>query len=283
MNMKYKLLNIIFCLLLLFNNLYHMKTSWADQALSRIHTLTQPDGFTFSARQLGDERGFCMETLDGYVIVQNPQKYWTYAVIDPAMRVVPTAFAVGHVAPEAIGFQKRLRPATPDFPRNLPSVMPVLLITFPNATPVMTAADFTARSFGTDRPIQANGWYPARHSHHYYGRDVTDTQGKRVRDQHVAALVIEAVQAADADVNFGEYDTNGDCYVDVVMVVHQGTAQEETQHRDELFSLPGTLNHARGYGDGTGEMITHDRCHADVLMKVNAYIMQSEIRSLEQY
>jgi len=81
-------------------------------------------------------------------------------------------------------------------------------------------------------------------------------------------------------IDFGRYDTNGDCYVDLMMVEHQGPAQEETKDALDLFSLEGTLNEAKERGDGTGEVMTNDRCTPESLMKINVYAIQPEIRLL---
>ncbi len=85
------------------------------------------------------------------------------------------------------------------------------------------------------------------------------------------------VKAADALVDFRKYDNNHDCVVDLVMVVHQGAAQEETGNPENLFSIQGTLNKAQLLGDGTGEVLTNDPCHSEQFMTINTYALQPEV------
>ncbi len=287
-------------LVLLFGALYRPEESFADQASPRLHALTQPDGTTFSARPWGDEWMSGWDTTDQYAIIQNQQGYWTYAARDMSGRFTPTAFVVGREDPAVYGISKRLRPFFR--PVNSPAkIQIVLLINFSDTMPVMTPNSFYTKWFGPEapdpvtewihrgrddakhfpeRPVNVTDWYTAAHPHVYYGKDVTDNQGNRIRDAYSATLVIEAVKAADETVDFTEYDRNGDCYVDLVMVVHQGTAQEETKKSDELWSLQGTLNEAKTNRDGTGEVTTNDSCYSGMLMKVNVYAIQPEIRTL---
>src|SRR5439155_1228025 len=48
-------------------------------------------------------------------------------------------------------------------------------------------------------------------------------------------LVTEAVRAADATVNFAQFDTNGDGVVDHLMVVHAGAGQESSPSNKDLI------------------------------------------------
>lgn len=49
-------------------------------------------------------------------------------------------------------------------------------------------------------------------------------------------LVREAVLAADSDVDYSQYDNDGNGYVDAVIVVHAGTGYEESGNPDEIHS-----------------------------------------------
>ena len=59
-----------------------------------LRTLTQPDGFTFQARQWGDEYSHGMETEEGYTVVfSDPLQNWTYAVHDDEGNLItPTLY-----------------------------------------------------------------------------------------------------------------------------------------------------------------------------------------------
>ena len=67
------------------------------------------------------------------------------------------------------------------------------------------------------------GPYTAKNTYSYYGKDV----GGEGNDQHADELIVEAVKAADADVNFQDYDWDGDGEVDQVFVVYAGKGQAD--------------------------------------------------------
>lgn len=117
------------------------------------------------------------------------------------------------------------------------------------------------------------GWYTASNTHDYYGHD--DIFGY---DRWPGTLVREAVSAADsAGFNFAPYDLDGDCYVDVVMIAHQGTGEEAGGPTTDIWSHRWDLSSAYswGYSNG-GEYTTNDSCPAGGYIKVNDYVMQPE-------
>ncbi len=290
----------LFCVLLILvvGALYHPEQGKTVPVYQKIHTLTQPDGTTFQARPWGDEWMSGWETEDGYTITQNAHGCWMYAVMSASGGFAATAYIAGIDDPAAAGIPKGVRP----FFRSigfLTKVQIVLLINFPENRSGMPPDRFYDRWFAPDRdilaewarsaipgvvipdrPASVTGWYQAAHLQAYYGRDILDEQGRRVRDAFPATLVIEAVKAADAAVDFGDYDNDHDCAADLVMVVHQGAAQEETGNRDDLFSVEGTLKEAQLLGDGSGEITTSDACHSEQMITVNAYAIQPDIRTL---
>jgi len=76
-------------------------------------------------------------------------------------------------------------------------------------------------------------WFHSTHPMSDYGADsatgVDDANGLIYR------LVTEAVRAADATVNFAQFDTNGDGVVDHLMVVHAGAGQESSPSNKDLI------------------------------------------------
>src|SRR5712691_2964432 len=76
-------------------------------------------------------------------------------------------------------------------------------------------------------------WFHSTHPMADYGADsatgVDDANGPIYR------LVTEAVRAADASVNFAQFDTNGDGVVDHLMVVHAGAGQESNPSSKDLI------------------------------------------------
>ena len=68
-----------------------------------------------------------------------------------------------------------------------------------------------------------NQWYRSSRAMNYYGADDTGVDDANVP---IYCLVVEAVRAADPDVDFREYDTDSSGEVDHLIVVHAGNGQE---------------------------------------------------------
>ena len=166
------------------------------------------------------------------------------------------------------------------------------MVNFSDTSTTYASADFSSLLFGTGNnsmrdyyqevsygvfcvsagPAGVTGWYNAVNSHDYYGTD----EGVPGSDAHPAALVIEAVAAADASVNFSAYDQDGDCLVDVVAIVHQGTGQEAGGPATDIWSHRWDLFSANFFGDGSGVYTTNDLAACGPI-QINDYIIQPEI------
>jgi len=119
------------------------------------------------------------------------------------------------------------------------------------------------------------GWYTAANVHDYYGRN--DAGGD---DMHPAELVIEAVTAADPSFDFAPYDQDGDCYVDIVSIIYQGTPENISPYTPEdIWPHRWNLFSAAWYGDGSGVYETDDDCLTGPgPVYVNDYTVQAEIK-----
>lgn len=93
------------------------------------------------------------------------------------------------------------------------------------------------------------GPYTLNYGMTYYGSN--DTDGN---DRHPAAMVIEAVKAADAQVDFSRYDWNGDGQVDQVYVVYAGYGEAQSYIKNTIWPHEWQLTAAQKYGDGTGAL-----------------------------
>ena len=80
------------------------------------------------------------------------------------------------------------------------------------------------------------GWYTASENSSYYTNLCDGSHGMGPYPNNAQALVAEAIDLADADVDFSEYDNNGDGWVDGIFVVHAGTGYEETGNNCEIHS-----------------------------------------------
>ena len=271
-----------------------------------VHTLTQPDGTTFRARQWGDEWFNGWETEEGYTIVfDKERKSWTYGKLDIRGRLVSSFKRVGidkpplgiskHILPEnnnASLMQKKM--FSSELPLELPQEapplvgtgnIPVILVKFSDRTPTYTTTDFNSLLFGSGNYSMKDyysevsygnftvdgdvvGWYPAANTHDYYGAN--NTYG---RDRYPGTLVREAVAAADAaGFNFAPYDQDDDGYVDVVAIIHQGTGEEEGSSSTDIWSHQWDLFSADLYGYSDGGAYT---TNSNVI--VNKYIIMPEI------
>ncbi|MCL7413707.1 MAG: M6 family metalloprotease domain-containing protein, partial [ANME-2 cluster archaeon] len=85
-----------------------------------------------------------------------------------------------------------------------------------------------------------NKWYKSSHSMAYYGEDVTGIDENKTRTDpntwYIFNLAREAVQLADADIDFSQYDTNSDGVVDHVIIIHAGNAQESSYYSNDIWS-----------------------------------------------
>jgi M6 family metalloprotease-like protein len=115
-------------------------------------------------------------------------------------------------------------------------------------------------------------WATAANNHDYYGTNVSNF------DQWPGTLVIEAVTAADSGgFDFAPYDQDGDCYVDVINIVHQGTGEEAGGPPTDIWSHRWNLNDALLDGrSSAGEYTTNDPCPSGGFIKVNDYVIQPE-------
>ena len=286
----------------------------AVPAAPAFRTLTQPDGTAFRARQWGDEFSHGWETAEGYSIVFDEHlKTWTYAELDWSGRLVSSFNRVGidqlppniskHLLPEKElrpliaqnAFPAELSPELPQeqIPLSGTANIPVILINFKDRSATFSGTDFNTLLFGsgnyslkeyftevsygsftvTAGPGGVAGWYTAANNHDYYGQN--DTGGA---DRWPGTLVREAVMAADAaGFNFAPYDQDGDGYVDVVAIVHQGSGAEAGGTSTDIWSHSWSLNGAYyyGYSDG-GEYTTNDPHPQGGYIKVNKYIIQPE-------
>ncbi len=310
---KIFMIGLLFMLIIVF---YIPNICYAVPAAPVIYELTQPDGTIIYARQWGDEWSHGWETTEGYSIVFDEiTGNWTYAVTGIVGSLLPSSRVVDkHTPPQNV--PKRLRPSgkarakilkmrasqlkvTP-YKKVVPPTgtanIPVILINFSNTTTTYTSANFNTLLFGTGNysmkdyyqevsygvfsvsagPGGVVGWYTASNTHDYYGQN--DILGN---DMWPGDLVYEAVAAADAaGFNFAPYDQDGDCYVDVVDIIHQGTGEDAGGPATDIWSHRWSLSGGQYWGySHYSAYITNDNCTANpsVKVKVNDYVIQPEI------
>lgn len=173
--------------------------------------------------------------------------------------------------------------------------VPIILANFSDRTATNTPAEFTSLLFGDSTysfkdyylevssgaltlspgPAGIMGWVRLSGTHDYYGSN--DRWGE---DRYPGDAVYGAVVAVDPTVDFAPYDGDGDCYVDAVAIVHQGTGEEQLYGlATDIWSHSWTLSDAKDWGDSHyGAYTTNDTCTAVPTRKVvvDAYIIQPE-------
>lgn len=81
----------------------------------------------------------------------------------------------------------------------------------------------------------------------YYGRNGSDDN-----DLHPAEMVIEACKLVDEEVNFADYDWDGDGMVDQVYVIYAGKGEADGGVANTIWPHEWELSEAAEYGDGDG-------------------------------
>ena len=104
------------------------------------------------------------------------------------------------------------------------------------------------------------GPYTAQNKYSYYGQD----NGGEGNDAHPDELIVEAVKAADALVNFQDYDWDGDGEVDQVFVLYAGQGQADGGSANTIWPHMYDL-------ESTGKELTLDG------VKINTYACSNEV------
>lgn len=122
---------------------------------------------------------------------------------------------------------------------------------------------FLAQSNGKfELDFDVVGPYQLSHEMVYYGGNGSDGQ-----DLRPGFMVAEACKAADADVNFADYDWDGDGEVDQVYVLYAGKGEAAGGEEDTVW--PHEWNLTTAYGE---KLVTEDNG-----MKIDTYACGSEM------
>lgn len=257
----------------------------AKPGLTRILTLT--DGTTVTAILVGDEHGHFWKGTDGKAyqmvagtdtyqevnsqeIIQRAQQKRAQANSRRSKRLAPRR--VGEVGGGITGDKKGI----------------IILVNFADQSFTATQSDFNnlantvnynsgnfkgsmydyfyAQSEGQFRlTFDVVGPYTVSKDCSYYGSN--DSQGN---DEHPAEMVIEALKLADGDVNYADYDWDGDKEVDQVYVVYAGKGAADGGAATTIWPHEWQLSSAKFYGDGTGAQTLDG-------VKINTYACGGEL------
>jgi M6 family metalloprotease-like protein len=239
--------------------------AFAIPASPGLKEVKMPDGTTMQVRLIGDERVSWLETADGYTILRNPYGYYEYAKRDNSGRLVPSGIKAGqkplpakkHIRQSREFVNSRIKsmkmqPGKVVSPSQITGTekVIVLLVEFADVTHESPAHDpsyFDFLYFGTNigqlnhylqdisyNQLDITGdigpWVSSIQNMAYYG------YGQDPGLTRIQNLVREAVIAADATVDFSQYDQDSNNSVDHLIIVHAGGDYASTSNPDDIWS-----------------------------------------------
>ena len=302
-----KSLKQLMSLVLLVLFVVQQNPSMAITALPKPINYSQPDGTTLTINLKGDERIHWSETTDGYTLLSNKDGAYVYAIKDKkgflTFSDIIAHNSENRNSNELAFLQnisKNFRFSDEQIKEMRQSVLPVninrkgttmggfpttgtrkmlmILANFSNTTTTIPQSSFNnymnqANYNGTGSfkdyylevsygQLTVNStvtiWVTLPNTHNYYGPD--SKWGEFAYDAVVAAN-------NQANVNYAEYDNDGDGYVDGIAIIHQGPGQESTANTNDIWSHSWDLISA-GYNPS---QLTFDG------VIVNSYTTQPEL------
>ncbi len=143
------------------------------------------------------------------------------------------------------------KPEKVSLPVDRARTLPVILVDFPDNTGRYSRADFVQLIFGEGTASMRDyflevsygnlnltgevvGWLRMDKPYAYYVGDSFGIYGQFPNNSQ--GLVTDAVRLADPLVDFSRYDSDGDGFVDGLLIVHAGPGAEETGRTDDIWS-----------------------------------------------
>jgi M6 family metalloprotease-like protein len=175
--------------------------------------------------------------------------------------------------------------------------VPVLYVSFPDEAPQYDVAGFQTLLFDTtganpDGSLseyyaevsrgalrvqgQTFGWYELEQPRNFYAGSAFGMR-RNATPMNIAGMVVEALQHADAEVDFSKYDRDGDGIVDVVLIAHTGIGAEfSPSDATRFWSISSSL--ASGWA-GTQSFVTNDPVPGGInqTMRVDRFAIVPEL------
>lgn len=220
-------------------------------------TATQPDGSTIRIRQNGDEMYHYWENEQGEIVKRDSLGWWK------AVGPVPTPQEMAARRAPSLTRPMRAVGSANLAPRGL-----VILVNYSDYTYTSTntqsamsemlngenytydGATGSAKKYFYD---QSNGQYAPTfdvvgpvtlpHTRAYYGAN--DSEGDDVLP---GDMVVEACQLVDSEVDFSQYDNDGDGYVDFVYILYAGLGEADGGPDESIWPHNWNLTSASSYG-----------------------------------
>ncbi len=254
-------------------SLFHCATMDAVPAYPKLITTTQPDNTTVQIYLRGDEHTHWGESPEGYTLLRNSSNYWTFARQTKEGDLVASSICYkGNNISEATanGIQPGLKFSTSQllkrrqakaasnaalqidgtFPSKGKRKLLLLLINYADTKTTFTQEDFNACM--NQENYQNIGSFRDFYKEASYGQlDIETTVTPWVtlsgnKDSYgtngAVAMIVEALQQIDNDIDLKEFDNDGDGILDGLAVIHQGAGQEYTGGYSDIWSHSSTIS-----------------------------------------
>ncbi len=262
--------------------------AFAIPARPGLFTVTQSDGTTLQIQNFGDEffhRTVTVDMLtiakgdDGDMYYVTPKGLTDMRAHDPGTRnQAETQFVAVNKdnlsmlthykeAEKVPGRLSALRQAPPKLATQVPNNgsprVPIILVEYQDKSMKNTKAQFESH-YKTDAKSvyqyfvdQSNGLYTPQFD--LYGiyllpsnRATYGGNDSSGDDKGVAKMVGDAITKAGNDIDWSQYDNNGDGEVDVCIVVYAGVGEAQSNVANSVWPCQWSLSNAANYGDGSG-------------------------------
>lgn len=275
---------IVLCSAVLAANAVPARRGWQTQ--------TQADGTTIEVQVIGDEFYHYTINRDGLRVRMNEQG--NYEVVGEAPTseefAARRAKAQARRARQEIGVTPNLAPRGVVILANFADTKfkgahtravfdemcnsAECTVNTNNGVPYPSAAEyFSAQSNGQYRPqFDVFGPVTLSKGYAYYGEDVSE-EGD---DRYAATAVVEACLLANEqyeELDFKNYDSDGDGYVDFVYVIYAGKGQADGGNSNTIWPHNWEIESAIYYGSCTYKA---SQCRVDG-KQLNSYAMSSEL------
>ena len=233
---------------------------------------TQPDGTIVKYRLRGDERCHWMESPEGYLLQRAADGYLMYAEQkDGRLKASAVTYRGNDNAAKAkMKLLKRKDVGASVFSVGDPSLdmgstfpttgkrkLLMLLVNYADTEPIVPAEEF--QKMMNEENYEGTGSFRDYFLQNSYGKlDIETTVVGWIQLQYnkyaystedMTQLISEAVTLVDDEIDFTQFDNDGDGILDGLSIIHQGTGAEVTGSSSDIWSHSGGLI-ADIYADG---------------------------------
>lgn len=226
--------------------------------------VTQPDGTVVTITLHGDERLHWGETSDGFTLLQDADGYWNFAKTDKRGNLVVSDLRYDGTSTKAsaAGIRSGLRYSKPQvsramqaastddltldgtFPTTGKRKMLLLLVNYSN-----TRTTYSREAFNQMMNRQGYGGIGSFRDYYLeqsYGKldiDVTVTDWIKLPKSKTAygpdgaaEMISDALSLVSDTLDLQQFDNDGDGIIDGIAVIHQGTGQEASGNKADIWS-----------------------------------------------